>query len=222
MGLLPDRSLRDPADRRPAHAAPQAGDEEGGPLTYPGGDPIDQCVHLGREVIGAGLAIGSGGNLSARSPGAHECVVTAAGTWLDRLDRTSFVRVRIADGVAPQGATPSSEVGLHLSVYRARPDVNAVVHLHPQTAVLLDALGVAVRLITTDHAFYLRRVAVTPWHAPGTPGVGEAVAEAVADGTNCVLLPSTAAPCWARPWRWRTGARPISKRPPGSPTRLSC
>jgi L-fuculose-phosphate aldolase len=120
-------------------------------------------------------------------------VVTATGTWLDRLDRTSFVRVRIDDGVvsgaALPGTLPSSEVGLHLAVYRARPDVNAVIHLHPQTAVLLEALGVPVRLITTDHAAYVRRVAVTPWHAPGTPGVGESVAAAVADGTNCVLLP---------------------------------
>ncbi|GAA1748076.1 aldolase [Luedemannella helvata] len=115
--------------------------------------------------------------------------MTASGTWLDRLSRTSFVRVRITDGVALDGATPSSEVGLHLAVYRARPDVNAVVHLHPQTAVLLEALGVPIRLMTTDHAFYLRRVAVTAWHAPGTPEVGEAVAAAVADGTNCVLLP---------------------------------
>ena len=54
---------------------------------------------------------------------------------------------------------PSTELALHLATYRARPDVNAVVHLHPQSAVLLDALGEPIRLITTDHAFYLRRVA---------------------------------------------------------------
>lgn len=115
--------------------------------------------------------------------------MTAAGTWLDRLDRSSFARMRVDDGAVLDAATPSSEFGLHLAVYRTRPDVNAVVHLHPQTAILLDALGEPIRLISTDHLFYLRRVAVTPWHAPGTPGVGAAVAEAVADGTNCVLLP---------------------------------
>ncbi len=48
------------------------------------------------------------------------------------------------------GAT--SEFALHRAVYRARPDVNAVIHLHPQITVLLDSLGERIRLITTDHA----------------------------------------------------------------------
>jgi L-fuculose-phosphate aldolase len=63
-----------------------------------------------------------------------------------------------------------------------------VVHLHPQSLVLLDAMGERVRLITTDHAFYLRRVATTRFQPPGDPGVGEAAAAAAADGTNCVIL----------------------------------
>lgn len=134
--------------------------------------------------------VGSGGNLSARAPGSDEIWVTAAGTWLERLDRSSFVAVRVSDGavVGDAKALPTTELALHLATYRARPDVNAVVHLHPQTLVLLDALGERVRLITTDHAFYLRRVATTPFFPPGHPGVGRSAAEAVADGTNCVVL----------------------------------
>ena len=83
---------------------------------------------------------------------------------------------------------PSTEVALHLATYRVRPDVNAIVHLHPQLAVLLDALGEPIRLITTDHAFYLRRVARVPFHPPGTVALADAAAAAVADGTNCVIL----------------------------------
>ncbi|WP_330186481.1 class II aldolase/adducin family protein [Dactylosporangium sp. AC04546] len=137
----------------------------------------------------AGLVVGSGGNLSARAPDADECWVTAAGTWLDRLDRGSFVRVRIMDGAAlDNGAAPSSEFALHLATYRARPDVNAIVHLHPQSVLLLDAIGAPIVLATTDHAFYLRRVATTPFVPPGLPEVGTLAAEACADGTNCVVL----------------------------------
>jgi L-fuculose-phosphate aldolase len=135
--------------------------------------------------------VGSGGNLSARAPGADECWVTAAGTWLDRLDRGSFVRIRISDGAALDSnaeAAPSSELALHLATYRARPDVNAVLHLHPQTVLLLDALGEPVRLATTDHAFYLRRVATVPFIAPGRPELGTAAGAACADGTDCLVL----------------------------------
>lgn len=160
-------------------------------MHYQTGDLRDQLAHAGRAVVQAGLVVGSGGNLSARAQGADECWVTAAGTWLDRLDRGSFVRIRISDGAAldrDAKAAPSSEVGLHLATYQARPDVNAVVHLHPQTVLLLDALGEHIRLVSTDHAFYLRRVVTTPFVPPGRPEVGTLAAEACADGTNCVVL----------------------------------
>ncbi|WP_432833386.1 class II aldolase/adducin family protein [Dactylosporangium sp. CA-092794] len=141
--------------------------------------------------MGAGLAVGSGGNLSARVPGTDECWVTAAGTWLDHLDRGSFVRIRISDGAVldrEAEAAPSSELGLHLATYRARPDVNAVVHLHPQHVLLLDAIGEPIRLVTTDHAAYLRRIVTTPFVPPGRPEVGALAAAACADGTDCVVL----------------------------------
>ena len=38
---------------------------------------VRELVVVGRKAVAAGLVIGSGGNLSARLPGADECVVTA-------------------------------------------------------------------------------------------------------------------------------------------------
>ena len=160
-------------------------------MTYVAGDLRDQLALVGHAVVQAGLVVGSGGNLSARRPGADECWVTATGTWLDRLDRPAFVRVRISDGTPVDEAIdrrPTSELGLHLAMYRVRPEVNAVVHLHPQTVLLLDALAEPIRLISTDHIFYLRRIATAPFQAPGTPAVGESAAAACADGTDCVVL----------------------------------
>jgi L-fuculose-phosphate aldolase len=136
------------------------------------------------------LVVGSGGNLSARLPGTDECWVTASGSWLDRLTTADFVRVRITDGTALDRAAPppSSELALHLHTYRARVDVHAVVHLHPQSVLLLDALGEPVRLVTTDHAYYLRRVVRVGFHLPGSSALAQAAAAAVADGANCVVL----------------------------------
>jgi ribulose-5-phosphate 4-epimerase/fuculose-1-phosphate aldolase len=160
-------------------------------LTYVAGDLRDQLALVGNAVVQAGLVVGSGGNLSARRPGADECWVTATGTWLDRLDRPAFVRARISDGTPVDDAIdrrPTSELGLHLAIYRVRPEVNAVVHLHPQTVLLLDALAERIRLISTDHIFYLRRIATAPFQPPGTPAVGASAAAACADGTDCVVL----------------------------------
>jgi L-fuculose-phosphate aldolase len=162
----------------------------------PYGDQLlNELSAVGRDVVRAGLVVGSGGNLSARQPGADTFWVTAAGTWLDRLDENSFVAIRLDDGAAARrGAparanqAPSSELSLHLATYRVRPDVNAIVHLHPQMALLLDACDERIRLVTTDHAYYLRRIARTPFHAPGTAALANTAAAAVADGTNCVIL----------------------------------
>jgi L-fuculose-phosphate aldolase len=157
---------------------------------YVAGDPRDQLAHAGYCVVSAGLVVGSGGNLSARVPGADTIWVTGAGTWLDRLNRPDFTEVRLADGSVVRDGTPSptTELPLHLATYRVRPDVSAIIHLHPQTALLLDALGERIRLVSTDHVYYLREVVSTPFRLPGSAELAEIAAEAVADGTNCVLL----------------------------------
>ncbi len=149
----------------------------------------EQLAVVGRKAVAAGLVIGSGGNLSARLPGADECVVTASGTWLDELTPADFSVVGLADGARRDGsATPSSEVALHLASYAVRPDVNAIVHLHPQLSVLLDALGHDLRLFTIDHVYYLREVRRTPYRPSGTPELADVGAEAIRDGCNCVIL----------------------------------
>jgi L-fuculose-phosphate aldolase len=160
-------------------------------VNYIDGDPRDQLAHVGSEVVRAGLVVGSGGNLSARIPGTDEFWVTAAGTWLDRLDRSSFARVRVADSAVDNrvaGPAPTSELGLHVATYRRRPDAGAVVHLHPQTVLLLDALREPIRLVTTDHLFYLRRIVTARFRRPGTTELAEEAADAAGDDTNCVVL----------------------------------
>ena len=164
-------------------------------MNYVPGDLRDQLAHVGYDVVQAGLVCGSGGNLSARIPDEDACWVTASGAWLDRLSRTTFAPVRITDGapaavgsLPPSRVEPTSELALHLALYRTRPDVNAVIHLHPQTALLLDALGEHVRIVTTDHAFYLRRVSTVPFRLPGSIELASLTAAMAADGTDCLVL----------------------------------
>jgi len=164
-------------------------------VNYVPGDLRDQLAHVGYDMVQAGLVCGSGGNLSARIPDEEAIWVTASGAWLDRLSRATFAPVRITDGelatvgaLPPPRIEPTSELALHLALYRARPDVNAVVHLHPQTALLLDALGEHIRIVTTDHAFYLRRVSTVPFRLPGTTELAAMTAAMASDGTDCLVL----------------------------------
>ena len=148
-----------------------------------------ELISLGRSLVAGGLVLGSGGNLSARPAGGDVAAVTARGTWLDQLRPADFSLVRLADGAVLGGApAPSTEVALHLECYRARPDVTAVVHVHPQMSVLLTALGQPIRLITTDHVAYVRQVRVAPYRHPGTPELATEAAALLADGCDCVVL----------------------------------
>jgi L-fuculose-phosphate aldolase len=148
---------------------------------------LAQLAEVGRMAVGGGLALASGGNLSARLPGTDEFVVTGAGTWLDRLTAGDF-SVMTLDGAVVGGAErPSSEWKLHQRTYRARPDVNAVVHLHPQHAVLVDAMGHPIRLITLDHAFYVRSVGTVPYFPNGSDELADGAADE-ARRHDCVVL----------------------------------
>jgi ribulose-5-phosphate 4-epimerase/fuculose-1-phosphate aldolase len=158
-------------------------------VSYPDGDLRDQLAHVGAEAVRTGLVIGSGGNLSGRMAGSDQCWITAAGSWLDRLEATEFSLISIPEGRFRDGhPQPSSEWRLHTETYARRPDVNAIIHLHPQTSVLLTALGYDIALITSDHAYYLREIAAIPFGQPGSVELAMAAAEAVAGGINALML----------------------------------
>jgi L-fuculose-phosphate aldolase len=156
-------------------------------MTDPAAPLIAELAAVGRDAVGRGLVVASGGNLSARLPGQDAFVVTDAGTWLDRLGPDDFSIVGLDGGFRDANPVPSSEWKLHWRTYQARPDVNAVVHLHPQTAVVLDALGHEVRLLTLDHVMYVRRIARVPFFPNGSDELADASAEASRDCDVVIL-----------------------------------
>nr|WP_218860510.1 class II aldolase/adducin family protein [Petropleomorpha daqingensis] len=144
-------------------------------------------IEVGRLAVERGLVLASGGNLSARLPGEGDFVITGTGTWLDRLTPADF-SVMSPDGEVVGGAErPSTEWKLHQRTYRVRPDVHAVVHLHPQHAVLVDALGHPIRLLSLDHAVYVRSIGTVPYFPNGSDELAEAAAEQAREH-DCIVL----------------------------------
>ena len=143
-------------------------------------------IDAGAEIVRRSLTLASGGNLSARIPGTDRFFVTGTGTWLDRLTPEKFTEMNLA-GEVLSGPEPSVEWKLHRDTYVKRPDINSVVHVHPQTAVILDALGYQIRLITLDHAYYLKKVKAVPFFPAGSQEIADAASEAALD-CNCIIL----------------------------------
>lgn len=148
---------------------------------------LDDLIDAGRQLVARGLVQASGGNLSARLPGRDRFLVTASGTWLDRLTPEDFSVVTL-DGDRVGGAPrPSVEWKLHQRTYAVREDVEAVVHLHPQHVLLVDLLGAPIRFTTLDHQFYVGSVGRVPFHPAGSQAIADAAAEAAREHDAVVL-----------------------------------
>ncbi len=148
---------------------------------------IDELIDVGHDAARRGLVLASAGNLSARLPGGEAFAVTAAGTWFDRLAPGDFSILALDGTVLDGNPRPSTEWKLHARTYEVRPDVTCVIHLHPQAAVILDACGHQVRLITLDHAYYLGKVARVPFAHNGSDELADTAAEA-ARGCNAIIM----------------------------------
>jgi ribulose-5-phosphate 4-epimerase/fuculose-1-phosphate aldolase len=105
-------------------------------------DDIRERVAQACRVLGTlNLTKAATGHVSARLPGTERAFIRARGQdeLGVRYTTPSEVIEIDLDGRAignPPGLVAPSEVFIHTSLYRARPDVNAVVHIHPSTVVL--------------------------------------------------------------------------------------
>ena len=148
---------------------------------------IAELVDAGRHVVDRGLVQASGGNLSVRLSGTDRFLVTGSGTWLDRLTPGDLAELTL-DGERRGGAErPSVEWRLHQRTYAVRPDVRAIVHLHPQHVLLVDMLGVPIRFTTLDHQYYVGSAGWVPFLPSGSEEVADATAEAARDHDAVVL-----------------------------------
>jgi L-fuculose-phosphate aldolase len=141
----------------------------------------DEIVAVCRRLYERGLIAGQDGNVSVRLRTGN-ILVTPSG--LSKVDVTPVALVELtAEGKqVTSGPSASSEVGMHLRIYRERPDVRAVVHAHPPVAT---AFGVAGRdfmdAVLPEVIFHLGRVPLVPFALPGTPALGDAMAPYLAD-----------------------------------------
>ena len=140
-----------------------------------------------RELIARGLSQGTSGNVSVRQRDAM--LITPSGLPAARMRAADIVEMDLAgEGEWHGRAKPSSEWRMHRDIYRARPEVGAVVHAHPPYAT---ALAMARRPIPAAHymvaAFGGAEVPCAPYAMFGTAALSAVAVEALAGRTACLL-----------------------------------
>lgn len=112
-----------------------------------GGDPTATVAQLRQTLLALchrayafGLTPGVSGNLSVRVPGRDLVVIKATGYSLGDMTEAETLLVDLDGNVVEEsGSRPSKEMYFHLAIYRRRPDVGAVVHLHPPYTLVFAA-----------------------------------------------------------------------------------
>ncbi|NPV69937.1 MAG: class II aldolase/adducin family protein [Firmicutes bacterium] len=136
---------------------------------------MDELCRVSRRAYDRGLVAGTGGNMSIRIPGTKSVAITATGVALDAVTRDSVIVVDFDGKVieASPGLRPSKETPMHLAFYKLRPQVSAVLHVHPPFATALTLGSCEMPLMTIQAKLNLKRVPVVPVAKPGSADLAE-------------------------------------------------
>ncbi len=156
----------------------------------------EEIIRTGRKLWERQYVDGNGGNISARL---RDRYVISTAAFCSKADLTTddFALVDL-EGNQLAGTKPrSSEILLHIEIYKAVPAAGAVVHCHPPHATAYALTGtIPPSCLVPEHEVLVGTVALAPYETPGTPEFAQTVLPYVRDH-NMILLQNHGVVCWA-------------------------
>jgi L-fuculose-phosphate aldolase len=147
----------------------------------------NQIVSLGRKLAERQLIAGTDGNISVRLD-SHRILITPAGAAKGDMVSDDLVTVDLEGRQLQGNNSPSSEMAMHLYVYRKRPDITACVHAHPPHATAFAVAGEPLPDgILPEVVLFVGPVPMTEYAPPGTEAVPDSLSPYV-DHANAFLL----------------------------------
>lgn len=149
--------------------------------------PADQIVMFMQRVYDKKLTSMSGGNLSVRDNEGN-IWITPASIDKGSLTRRDIICVR-PNGDCEGPHAPSSELPFHRSVYKLRPDLNAVLHAHPPALVAFSVVRRLPELNLTPTVRYMcNNIKMAAYAIPGSQALSAEVGKVFEQGCNIALL----------------------------------
>ena len=195
------RSTRAGAGRRPGSDA-----GPGGRQVTPGAEAAfrsrealaikEEIVRVGRKLWERQYVDGNGGNISCRLT---DDWIICTPTLMSKRDLTvdDMCLVDLGGNQLAGTRKRSSEMFLHLEIFKAVPAARAIVHCHPPHATAYAVAGVVPpTCMISEHEVFVGPVALVPYETPGTMECARAVVPYVKDH-NTILLANHGLVCWA-------------------------
>ena len=138
-------------------------------------------VRFGKWLYRLGFMPGTSGNLSARLD-RERLLVTPTGASKYLLRSSDMVIVDLEGRHLDGSRKATSELGMHLAVYRQRDDVDAVIHAHPPIATAFACSGRALdEMLCQEAAMTLGPVPLASYATTGTEEVAASLEPLIAD-----------------------------------------
>jgi L-fuculose-phosphate aldolase len=125
-------------------------------------------VEVGRRVYARGYVASNDGNISARLD-ERRVLITPTGVSKGFMSPDEMVIVDMEGNVLSGASKPSSEVYMHLAIYKNRPDVHSVCHAHPPYATGFAVAGISLeKCILPEVIIVLGGIPLVEYGTPGT------------------------------------------------------
>ena len=138
-----------------------------------------QICEIGKRIYNRGMVASNDGNISVKLND-NEFLCTPTGVSKGFMTPEYICKVDAKGNVlqAYEGFKPSSEIKMHMRVYKERPDVNSVVHAHPVYATSFAIAGILLtEPIMPEAVIALGCVPIAEYGTPSTEEIPDAVSK---------------------------------------------
>jgi L-fuculose-phosphate aldolase len=148
---------------------------------------IAEIVNVSNEIYDMGLVSGKAGNISARFKGENGDVIAITPTLksLSDLAEDDIILVDLDGNILTKGK-PSSEVNMHIEIYKKRPDVNGIVHTHSPYATGFAFSSKRLKRLEGFGAIKSEYLSCIEYEKPGTDELAKSASEGL--GNEDVLI----------------------------------
>jgi L-fuculose-phosphate aldolase len=152
-------------------------------------------VEAGRRLYARAYVASNDGNISARLDD-HRLITTPKSVSKGFMTPDMMVIVDLEGKKVAGDRDPSTELPMHLEVYRNRPDVNAVVHAHPPLATGFAVAGIPLtRAVLAEVITTLGSIPIAAYGTPSTAELPEAVRKYIKAHDGMLLANHGAVTC---------------------------
>lgn len=149
----------------------------------------EHVVTMCRTLMERGYLKATEGNVSVRIPGKQLYAVTPSNYDYEKMVAEDICLMDMEGNQVSDGLPASIEAGMHATIYKARPDVNAIVHTHQPYASALAFLRKGIPALTDEQVRFLgREVPVIDYAPSGTSFLAKNAKKQMDSGANAFII----------------------------------